>query len=82
MVCPFKVLLSYLAIQKNTCGLLFISESGGITDQGTIQDSPFCHIEETGLDNSKYNTHSFWIGVATTAKAVDISDMHIQLLGQ
>ena len=35
-----------------------------------------------GLDDSNYNTHSFRIGATTTAKAMGIADVHIQLLGR
>ena len=38
-------------------------------------------LQQAGLDDTKYATHSFRIGAATTAKDTDISDVHIKMLG-
>jgi len=37
---------------------------------------------QAGLDDTKFNTHSFRIGAATSAKAAGIADVHIQILGR
>ena len=39
-------------------------------------------LKQIGLDDQKYNTHSFRIGVATSAKAAGVSDSHIKMLGR
>jgi len=33
------------------------------------------------VEDAQYNTHSFRIGAATTAKDTEISDIHIKMLG-
>ena len=38
-------------------------------------------LQEGEVDSTGYNTHSFRIGAATTAKANGISDVHIKMLG-
>ena len=80
--CPVKALLPYLAIRGSTPGSLFISESGLPFTRAQFKTLLSTTLKRVGLDDSKYNTHSFCIGVATTAKAAGISDMHIQLLGR
>ena len=35
-------------------------------------------LQRAGIDDKRYNTHSFWIGAATTAKEAGISDVHIK----
>ena len=81
-VCPIKALLSYLAIWKNAPGPLFISESGAPLTRVYFKTLLSATLKKAGLDDSKYNTHSFRIGAATSVKAVGISNVHIQLLGQ
>ena len=39
-------------------------------------------LQEAGVDSKGYNTHSFRIGAATTAKEKGISDVHIKMLGR
>ena len=39
-------------------------------------------LTELQLDPGEFNTHSFRIGAATSAKEANISDMHIQMLGR
>ena len=81
VVCPIKALLSYLTIQKNAPNPLLISESGASLTRAQFKTLLSATLKKAGLDDSKYNTHSFWIRAATFAKAVGISDVHIQLLG-
>ena len=81
-VCPIKALLSYLAIRKTAPGPLFISESGVPLTRAHFKTLLSATLKKAGLDDSKYNTHSFRIGAATSAKAVSISDMLIQVLGR
>ena len=37
-------------------------------------------LQQIGINDKQYNTHSFRIGVATTAKEAGISDVHIKML--
>ena len=39
-------------------------------------------LQEAGIDSKGYNTHSFRIGVATTANEKGISDVNIKMLGR
>ena len=39
-------------------------------------------LREAGIDSKGYNTHSFLIGVATTANEKGISDVNIKMLGR
>ena len=82
VVCPIKALLPYLAIRGSAPGSLFNSESGAPLTRAQFKTLLSMTLKRAGLDDSKYNTHSFRIGAATSAKAVGISDVHIQLLGR
>lgn len=82
VVCPVKALLPYLAIRGSAPGSLFISEGGAPLTRLQFKTLLSTTLKRAGLDDSQYNTHSFRIGAATSAKAVGISDMHIQLLGR
>ena len=39
-------------------------------------------LQQAGIDDKHYATHSFRIGAATTAKDAGISDVHIKMLGR
>ena len=39
-------------------------------------------LTEPQLDPGEFNTHSFQVGAATSAKEANISDMHIKMLGR
>ena len=82
VVCPIKALLPYLAIWGSAPGALFISERGAPLTRAQFKTLLSATLQKAGLDDSNYNTHSFRIGAATSAKAVGISDVHIQLLGR
>ena len=63
-------------------GPLFITEN-----HNYLTHSMFCSalkelLQQAGLYPDKYNTHSFKVGVATTAKSMGISDYHIKVLGR
>ena len=81
VVCPIKALHPYLATRGSAPGPLFISEGGAPLTRAQFKTLLFATLKRAGLDDSKYNTHSFRIGAAMSAKVVGISDMHIQLLG-
>jgi len=80
VVCPIKALLSYQATRGSAPGPLFISEGRAPLTRAQFKSLLSATLKRAGLDDSKYNTHSFWIGATTSAKAVGISDVHIQLL--
>ena len=39
-------------------------------------------LDELHFKKENFNTHSFHIGATTSAKAANISDTHIQMLGR
>ena len=80
-ICPVKAVLSYLAKRNSQPGPLFITKE----DKGWTS-AMFCTafkslLIELKLDKQCYNTHSFRIGVATSASLSNMSDTHIHLLG-
>ena len=82
VVYPIKALLSYLAMWKNIPGSLLMSESGAPLTRAHFKTLLSATLKKGGLDDSKYNIHSFRIGDATFAKAVGISDVHIHKFNQ
>ena len=81
VVCPVKALLPYLAVRGSAPGPLFLLEDGVPLTRAHFKTLLSTTLKRAGLDDSKYNTHSFRIGAATSAKAVGIADVHIQMLG-
>ena len=81
-VCPLKAILPYMVIRGHKPGSFFL----------TADDKPLtCQkfytllsnlLKKIGLPASHYNTHSFRIGAATTAKEAGILNTHIQMLGR
>ena len=82
VVCPVKALLNYLAIRGSSPGCLFILKDQTPLTRDRFKTFLSSTLRTAGLDDSNYNTHSFRIGAATTAKVVGIADVHIQLLGR
>jgi len=81
-VCPVKTLLPYLAVRGSSPGPLFTFSDHTYLARSRFKTVLSATLEQAGLDDSKYNTHSFCIGAVTSAKAAGISDMHIQILGR
>ena len=82
VVCPVKAVLPYLATRGNTPGSLFSSENGTPLTRVQFKTLLSATLKRAGLDDTKYNTHSFRIGAATSAKMAGITDLHIQKLGR
>ena len=81
-VCPVTALMPYLAIGGPQKGPLFITETRNYLTQPMFRSLLKELLQQAGLHTEQYNTHSFWIGAATTAKSVGISDYHIEVLGR
>ena len=81
-VCPVTALLPYLAIQGSNPGPLFIMANQQYLTPPLFRVSLFHILKSIGISTKEYNTHSFHIGAATSAKAAGISDVHIQMLGR
>ena len=81
-VCPVEAILQYLSVRGATPGPLFLSD-----DRKPLTRVAFCSevsslLEELGLTALHYNTHSFRIGAATSAKDAGISDVYVKKLGR
>jgi len=80
-VCPVSGILPYLALRDNQSGPLFLTKEGqGLTHQ-TLSTSLDAVLTKLNLQQSRYNTHSFRIGAATSAAQADIPDRCIKILG-
>ena len=81
-ICPLKGILPYLALRGKREGPLFIFPDGrGLTRQlfsSMLGDL----LNELNMDTKHYNTHSFRIGAATSAKLANIPDTYIKMLGR
>ena len=74
--------LPYLAVRGSSPGPLFTFSDGTYLTRQWFKAVLLATPKQAGLDDTKYNTYSFLIGAATSAKAAGISDMHIQILGR
>jgi len=80
-VWPVSGILPYLALRDNQPGPLFLTKEGqGLTRQ-TLSTSLDAVLTKLNLQQSRYNTHSFRIGAATSAAQADIPDRCIKILG-
>ena len=80
-VCLVKVILLYLALRGKKDGPLFITAKGTPLIRQYFSKALSTILKHIGLDDQQYNTHSFCIGAATSAKATGVSDTHIKMLG-
>ena len=80
-VCPAKALLTYLALQGPAPGPLFLFQNGSPLSRLDLVKAVQSALESQGMDVARFNSHSFWIGAATTAAACGIQDSLIQALG-
>jgi len=75
-------LMPHLAIWGPQKGPLFITETHNYLTQPMFHSALRDLLQQAGSHTDKYNTHSFWVDAATTAKSVGISDYHIKVLGR
>lgn len=81
-ICPVKGLLPYLALRGHRKGPLFILEDGRYLTRQRLCSLLDSVLTKLQIDSRKYNTHSFRIGAATTARQANIPDALIQLMGR
>ena len=81
-LCPVTAMVNYLGRRGSRDGALFAYDDGRcLTRENLVVQ--FCDaLSASGLDASKYSSHSFRSGAATTALEAEISDAAIQMLGQ
>ena len=78
LVCPVTALLPYLAVRGSNEGPLFMMANQQYLTPSLFRASLFNTLKSVGINTHEYNTHSFRIGAATSAKAAGISDLHIK----
>ena len=81
-VCPVQAMLLYLAIRGKQPGPLFVLSDNTMLTRHYFASALKDTIGKLNLDTHSYNTHSFRIGAATSAKQAGISDTHIKTLGR
>ena len=81
-VCPVQAMLLYLAIRGKQPGLLFVLSDNTMLTRRYFPSALKDTISKLNLDTHSYNTHSFRIGAATSAKQAGISDTQIKTLGR
>ena len=83
-ICPVKAIIHYIGIRKPDPHPLFVLNSGApppLTRTYLVANLQAALIP-AGLDNCKYNGHSFRIGAATAAAQSGLEDSLIQTLGR
>ena len=81
-ICPLRAILPYLVIRGSKSGPLFLTADGSPLTRQRFHTLLSTLLRKIGLPVTHYNTHSFRIGAATSAKDAGISDTHIQMLGR
>ena len=81
-LCPVAAILSYLCVRGTGPGPLFKYGDGRYLTRSRFVDSIRSVLQQAGIDQSLYCSHSFRIDAATTAAAKGIEDSLIQTLGR
>ena len=81
-ICPVRAVLPYLVARGNHPGPLFIMRDGKNLTRQLFSTSLDAILQELHLEKGHYNTHSFRIGAATSAREAGINDSHIMMLGR
>ena len=81
-LCPVRGILPYLAIRGTHLGPLFIFEDGRSLIRHRFSSALNGLLNQLHMDTQSYNTHSFRIGAATTARQANIPDPIIKMLGR
>lgn len=81
-ICPVRGILPYLAIRCNRSGPLFIFEDGSSLTRNRFSSALNGLLNQLQMDARCYNTHSFRIGAATSARQANIPDALIKMLGR
>ena len=81
-LCPVTALLRYLVVRGAKEGPLFMFSKGSFLTRQRFVTKVREALQKTGLEEAKYNGHSFRIGAATTAAAKGLEDSTIKTLGR
>ena len=82
VVCPVSAILAYLAVRGAQPGPLFLTDHNKAVTRPYFSSVLTAILTDIGLPVHSFNTHSFRIGAATSAKQADISDSNIKTLGR
>jgi len=80
--CPVKALLAYLRLRGSLPGPLFTFGQNHPVSRSFFSQSLASCISFIGLDPSKYKSHSFRIGAATTAQLLGHTPQQIKAMGR
>ena len=75
-------MLNYPLVKGGKQGPLFLFKSGQFLTRERLVRAIRAVLQEAGVDASKYCSHSFRIGAATTAAARGMEDSVIKTLGR
>ena len=81
-ICPVTALVQYLAMRGGTPGPLFLLPNNQSLTRTSFNSALNKTFQELNLDYHQFNTHSFRIGAATSAKRAGLSDSHLKALGR
>ena len=80
--CPVKILQDYLQVRGSQPGPLLLSKNKKVLKGELLARELKVCLRELGLDETRYNTHSFRIGGATEAAERGATDTQLRLLGR
>ena len=81
-ICPVTAMLNYLLVRGSKAGPLFVLKNGRFLTRDRLVQQLRAVLSTAGMDASKYCSHRFRIGAATTAAAKGIEDSVIKTLGR
>ena len=81
-LCPVAALLNYLVTRGREPGALFHFRDGRLLTRQRFVEAVKTALRRAGVEEQKYNSHSFRIGAATTAAANGLEDSIVQTLGR
>jgi hypothetical protein len=81
-VCPIQALVHYIGVRSPLQGPLFILQSGAPLTRPYLVSQLQAALRRAGIEDSRFNGHSFRIGAATTAAQQVLEDSLIQTLGR
>jgi len=81
-ICPVEAIITYLEVRGPQPGPLFIMSDNTMLTRSMFASALHGILRKLHLDARLFNTHSFRIGAATSAKEAGISDVHIKTLGR
>ena len=81
-ICPVRAIVPFLGARGNKPGPLFILRNDKMLTREMFGSALDRILTQLHLNKEHFNTHSFRIGAATSAKQAGMSDIHIKMLGR